>query len=206
MISEPRDDTAQERPWERQPTENPNAFADFQDFVQQGPGRSYVATARRRGRSYSLIRRYARRFDWNERACAWDNFQHHDAEQARRTARREFAQRQEEEAHQLWRLGLALVYRFVQRDPVSGEWKIDSKLAPKDALGLLKFVSDLLARIYGHSEGGEESATALELSWDSQEQPAEEGLGITHPGLRRLLGLVPQDEGQPVAETAMGQQ
>lgn len=205
MISESRDDKAQARPWERQPRENPNAFADFQDFVQQGPARSYVATARRRGRSYSLIRRYATRFDWNERARAWDNFQHRDMEEERNTARREFAQRQEEEAHQLWRLGLALVYRFVQRDP-SGEWKIDSKLAPKDALGLLKFVSDLLARIYGHSEGGEESATELELSWESQEQPADDGLGVTHPGLRRLFGLVPRDEGQPVAETAMERQ
>ncbi len=195
MIDEQHDDADHRTSWERQPGEGPQAFEDFREFLHQGSSRSYVATARRRGRSYSLIRRYAKRFDWRERARAWDNFHNRDLEDERRRARRAFAQRQEEEVQQLWRLGLALVYRFVRRDATNGEWRIDAQLAPKDVLALLKFVSDLLARIYGQIEGNEESPTQLELSWESPEEPAGTEVGITHPGLRHLLRLTDAEGG-----------
>jgi len=204
-----------EQPWERLAGESPQAHEDFQEFLKQGPRRTYLATARARRRAYSLIRRHAKQFNWRERARAWDNFQDRDLDAERRTARREFAQRQEEEAYQLWRLGLALVYRFVQRDPDTGEWRIDEKLAPKDALALLKFVSDLLAQIRLQPNDAGENDTQVELSWAASGAGAEgkngtpqDELGITHPGLRRLLGLVSPDSHsnvrspQPEGETA----
>ena len=198
MTSELRRDTQNQQPWERLPEEGPQAFADFQEFLRQGPARTYVATAQARPKAYSLIRRYARRFDWRERARAWDNFQNRDEEDERRTARREFIQSQEEEARKLWRLGLALVYRFVQRDPATGEWQLDAKLAPKDALALLKFVSDLLSQIRQTPGGNEEGDSTLEISWGAPEVDGSDQskLPISHPGLQRLLGLTEADDDQ----------
>jgi len=204
VTSELRSDAQDQQPWERLSEESPQAFAAFQEFLGQGPARTYVATARARRRAYSLIRRYARRFDWRERARAWDNFQNRDEEAERRTARREFLQHQEEEAWKLWRLGLALVYRFVQRDPATGEWKIDSKLAPKDALALLKFVSDLLAQIRRSPGEGDEEAGTLELSWGAPDGASADrgGPPISHPGLQKVLGLTGpgDDQRSPAAE------
>ena len=192
---------ADDLPWERRPRESPQAYEDFEEFLRQGRSRAYTRVAEARGRAYSLIRRYAKRFDWQARARAYDNAQTRDLEAERSAARRDFAQRQEEEAWQLWRLGLALVYRFVRRDADSGEWAIDDKLAPKDALALLKFVSELLGRLYQAPRGGEEGPAALELSWGAPGREAEGAAadqpGISHPGLRRLLGLALAEDRVP---------
>lgn len=202
MTSELHSDARNQQLWERVSGEGPKEFADFQESLRQGPARTYVATARARRKAYSLIRRYARRFDWRERARAWDNFQNRDEEEERRTARRAFLQRQEEEAWKLWRLGLALVYRFVHRDAATGEWSVDAKLAPKDALALLKFVSDLLAQIRRSPGASEEDAGPLEISWSAPDGgTSDQGkLTISHPGLRQVLGLVaPADDQQSPA-------
>ncbi|MGD0114352.1 MAG: hypothetical protein ABSD48_21045 [Armatimonadota bacterium] len=205
MITPQSRSDSNEQPWERLAGESPQAHEDFQEFLKQGSRRTYLATARARRRAYSLIRRHAKQFDWRERARAFDNFHDRDLDAERRTARREFAQRQEEEAHQLWRLGLALVHRFVQRDPATGEWEIDPKLAPKDSLALLKFVSDLLAQIHQQPNGAGENDTQVEISWAASGSGAEgavgspqDELGITHPGLRRLLGLISPDSSSDV--------
>ena len=191
----------QDLPWERRSGESTQAHQDFEEFLRQGPSRSYTRVAEARSRSYSLIRRYAKKFGWPERARAYDNAQTRDLEAERSAARREFAQRQEEEAWQLWRLGLALVYRFVRRDPDTGDWAIDDKLAPKDALALLKFVSELPGRLYQAPRGAEEGPAALELSWGAPGREAEGAAadqpGIRHPGLRRLLGLALAEDRVP---------
>ncbi len=205
VTAELHSDTHEQQPWQRLAGEGPQAHQDFEEYLRQGPSRTYRRVSEARCRAYSLVRKHAKRFDWRERARAWDNFHDRDLEQERKTARREFAQRQEEEAYQLWRLGLALVYRFVQRDPDTGEWKIDPKLAPKDALALLKFVSDLLAQIHQQPNGGDERDTQLALSWDASGTAAEGAMGsapaqpsITHPGVRRLLGLISPDSDSDV--------
>jgi hypothetical protein len=190
-------DNQQQRPWERQPGESSQAFADFRHYLVQGSARTFAATARARRKAYSLIRRHAGRFDWRERARAFDVSQNRNEDEERRAARRAFVERQEEEAWKLWRLGLALVHRFVQRDEATGEWVVDPKLAPRDALALLKFVSDLLAQIR-QAPGGDDGADGtLELSWSTPQDgnPEQSQSPITHPGLQRLLGLTATDEG-----------
>lgn len=58
--------------WERQGNESYPAFSAFSEYLTM-PERSYAKVAEKIGKSVSLIKRWAKRNDWRERADAWDN-------------------------------------------------------------------------------------------------------------------------------------
>ena len=58
--------------WERQPKESYQAFAAFQNFLTT-PERSYSKVARALSKSTTLIKRWAKKHRWRERADAWDS-------------------------------------------------------------------------------------------------------------------------------------
>jgi len=61
------------RPWDRQLGESRQAFAAFTVYLElPGPRRSAAAAARFLGRSYALMARWRRRWQWRVRARAWD--------------------------------------------------------------------------------------------------------------------------------------
>jgi len=74
------------RPWERLAAESVQAFQAFRTCLDLGDARSLVEAARvlKKRKSYSLIRRWASRYDWKGRAWAWDRAQAREDEAALR--------------------------------------------------------------------------------------------------------------------------
>ena len=61
------------RPWNRQPGESRQALIAFLAYLElPGPRRSVAAAGRTLGRSYGLMARWRRRWQWRARALAWD--------------------------------------------------------------------------------------------------------------------------------------
>lgn len=56
--------------WERQPRESFVAYEAFQIFLTE---RNYPAVAQKLSKSLSLMKRWAKKYSWRERADAWDN-------------------------------------------------------------------------------------------------------------------------------------
>jgi hypothetical protein len=62
-------------PWARWEGESHKAFDAFQLYLKQGPGRSVVSVAQACKKSPSLVWRWSSRWNWMERAKAYDNDQ-----------------------------------------------------------------------------------------------------------------------------------
>jgi hypothetical protein len=73
-------------PWDRREGESPPAYEAFNAYVLMGVGRSAEAVARECKKSASLFRRWSARWDWVERAAAWDRHQAEIAHKARKRA------------------------------------------------------------------------------------------------------------------------
>lgn len=58
--------------WERRPNETDPAFVAFQTYLELKP-RSFIGVAQELRKSGALVRRWAEKYDWQERARAWDN-------------------------------------------------------------------------------------------------------------------------------------
>ncbi len=69
------------KPWEQQPGESGPAFEAFSTFRDLGPGRTVSAVAEKLRKSDSLLRRWKNKWNWRERAIAYDSA---IAEEARR--------------------------------------------------------------------------------------------------------------------------
>lgn len=63
---------AQPNPWERQDGESSQAYQAFLIYRDLGPGRTFAAVAEKSKKCDSLIRKWKRRWNWRERADAWD--------------------------------------------------------------------------------------------------------------------------------------
>ena len=55
--------------WDRRPGESYEAFAAFQTYLTE---RSYPKVAQKLSKSLTLIKRWAKRHEWRERADSWD--------------------------------------------------------------------------------------------------------------------------------------
>jgi hypothetical protein len=60
--------------WDQLPEESAAAHERFLDYLHQGPGRKQKITAIRFGVSASTLNEQAKKFAWNRRAQAWDQF------------------------------------------------------------------------------------------------------------------------------------
>ena len=62
-----------DKPWERQKGESAQAFEAFSIYLGMGAERSTRAVAQKLGKSASLIQRWSREKEWQERIRAYDN-------------------------------------------------------------------------------------------------------------------------------------
>ncbi len=69
------------KPWEQQHGESGPAFEAFSTYRDLGPGRTVTAVAEKLQKSDSLLRRWKGKWNWRERAVAYDSA---IAEEARR--------------------------------------------------------------------------------------------------------------------------
>ena len=60
-------------PWERQKGETPQAFEAFSIYRDMGSSRSTAKVGRKLGKSKNLMDRWSSRWEWVERARAYDN-------------------------------------------------------------------------------------------------------------------------------------
>ena len=75
--------TTERRPWDRRDGETARAYSAFRSFREAGPLRSLTATAAELGIAERTAKRWSGRWDWFERAVAWDD-EIHQLEDARR--------------------------------------------------------------------------------------------------------------------------
>ncbi len=73
---------ADPRPWEQGRDESRQAYHAFLTYRDGGAERSLAAAAHALKKNYALIRRWAKRFSWGERAWAWDLSQRREEEAA----------------------------------------------------------------------------------------------------------------------------
>ena len=59
--------------WAKQPKESSKAYEAFVVYRDLGSGRTFTAVAEELHKSVSLIRRWKDKWNWQERAEAWDN-------------------------------------------------------------------------------------------------------------------------------------
>src|SRR3972149_11406601 len=60
--------------WDAMPGEDTQAFAAFTRYLSQGPKRSLRYTAKVVGKSQATVERWSTRYDWKERARAFDEY------------------------------------------------------------------------------------------------------------------------------------
>jgi hypothetical protein len=131
---------AEPKPWERMPGESGPAYAAFLAYRDMGATRSYVATARSLRRHESLIRRWATRRRWQERAWRWDVQQAGQDEAAVRQHRDGVLRERLEDLDRMGRACLAFFRTMIRRDPATGEVTFDTRFTPQVALRFLELV------------------------------------------------------------------
>ena len=62
-----------EKPWERRADESTPAFAAFSTYLNMGTERSLRELAKKLSKSYTLVGRWSREKNWQERIRAYDN-------------------------------------------------------------------------------------------------------------------------------------
>lgn len=183
-------DKLNQKPWERRKGESPLAYQAFVAYRDLGAARTFVAVAAALGKDTSLLRRWARRYDWRDRAWAWDVAQSREAEDALRQQREESLRRQARDADQLQRLAMARLGGLIRRDPASGEVSLDPGVTPRDAVTIYRLALELEDRLTGTSQAQpcEEDMTEQQLRRMSTEQ------------LRELLALSRERAGDEVEQ------
>ena len=82
------------RPWERQHGETAKAYEAFCVFRDLGEGRTIQTVTEKLRKSYDLLRRWAKRWDWQSRADAWDASITEEARQSLARSYRDMLERQ----------------------------------------------------------------------------------------------------------------
>lgn len=70
------------RPWDRQPGETSKAYEAFSTYMNLGAQRSTNKTAQTLGKSKTLMDQWSAKWNWPERAAAWDSIPARAAEEA----------------------------------------------------------------------------------------------------------------------------
>jgi hypothetical protein len=202
MATEPAPDKMDPQPWHQLPEEGAKPYAAFGLYLEMGPERDLKRLAVQIAKSYSLVRRWSSQYRWRERARAFDAARGRQALQEAADSWRDFVRGQQRELQKLWRLGVALVQRFVRWDASTEQWSIDARLGPREVLALLKLVAYLLERANPQQGGAEEGPPIYELHWGEAEEGAPAGHtrrgGLSHPGLQRLFEIAASDETRPI--------
>lgn len=136
--------------WEQQRDESPQAFQAFAAFRDQGAQRTLAKTGRDLGKSGTLMKRWAGRWDWWARAESWDREQDRQWRAEQRAARREVARRHA-------RIAAAFQSKIVAR---LNSLKAD-ELSPADLVRWLDIAARIERQAYEmDSEAAKDSAPA----------------------------------------------
>ena len=130
--------SAEPKPWEQMRGESGAAYAAFLAYRDMGATRTYVATARSLRRHESLMRRWATRHRWQERAWRWDVQQAGQDEAVVRQQREGLLRERLEDLDRMGRACLAFFRTLVRRDPETGEVIFDAQFTPQVALRFLE--------------------------------------------------------------------
>jgi len=176
--------SAERAVWERRPEESLQAHEAFQVYLALGPGRTFVAAARQLRKSGSLLRRWADRHGWRERAWQYDLSRDREAEAVVRRELAESVKRQLRDAEHFDLLATKGVSQLVVRDPTTGRLALARDLSVAEA--------DRLYRLGLH----------IEKQWLGQTREAtREGEGGDRPDmlsneeLRQLVALARERAG-----------
>ena len=80
-------------PWERQTKETEKAYEAFLLYKNAGPGRTVIDVARKLQKSYTLIRRWDKKWNWEDRVLAYDRDCERKEQQAAVEARKAMVKR-----------------------------------------------------------------------------------------------------------------
>ena len=167
---------AEPKPWEQMPGESGPAYAAFLAYRDMGATRTYVATARSLRRHESLMRRWATRHRWRERAWLWDLHQARQEETVVRQQREAVLRERLEDLDRMGRACLAFFRTMVRRDPETGEVNFDARFTPHVALRFLELAL--------RAQGAFERPTAEDKS---DERPAADLFGLADGELEALI-------------------
>ncbi len=120
------------KPWEQRPGESGPAFEAFSTYRDLGPGRTISAVVEKLQKSDSLLRRWKNKWDWWQRAAAYDAS---IAEEARRKAvkdRRDMESRHIGIAMQLQKKALEALNRMEPEE-----------MSPRDIKEFVKLATEL---------------------------------------------------------------
>ncbi len=120
------------KPWEQQPGESGPAFEAFSTYRDLGPGRTVSAVVEKLQKSDSLLRRWKNRWDWRQRATAYDAS---IAEEARRKVVKD--RRDMESRH----IGIAMQ---LQKKALEALSVLEAEeMTPKDIKEFIKMATEL---------------------------------------------------------------
>jgi hypothetical protein len=169
---------AEPKPWEQIPGESGPAYAAFLAYRDMGATRTYVATARSLRRHESLMRRWATRHRWQERAWRWDVQQAGQDEAAVRQQREGVLRERLEDLDRMGRACLAFFRTMVRRDPETGEVSFDARFTPPVALRFLELALRAQGAFDRPAPGDK-----------SDERPAADLFGLADGELTELIEL-----------------
>ena len=170
--------SAEPKPWEQMPGESGAAYAAFLAYRNMGATRTYVATARSLRRHESLMRRWATRHRWQERAWRWDVQQAGQDEAAVRQHREGVLRERLEDLDRMGRACLAFFRTLVRRDPETGEVIFDAQFTPQVALRFLELAL--------RAQGAFDRPTTEDKS---DARPAADLFGLADAELLKLIEL-----------------
>jgi hypothetical protein len=140
--------------WHRQRREGAQAFRAFEAYLDLGPDRSLKAVAQRCTKSISIMRRWSARWEWMNRAAAYDEHVRIVEEQARQRERARHAAEMERrkiavqdeawEMFQKLRERVNQMLRFPLQDATSPDGKTVIKAARWDFNTLPRLVEALV--------------------------------------------------------------
>lgn len=130
-------------PWARMEHESAVAYEAFRVYRDLEPPRTFVGTARRLGKAYSLIRGWAGKHEWRRRAWQWDQEQQRQDAEVMRHERNESIRRAMRDADHVKRLAMGKFSKLVHRDPVTGELTLDESVTNHIAIQLYRLGEDI---------------------------------------------------------------
>ncbi len=136
------------RPWEQQPGELAQEFAQFRVYLSLGPGRSLAKASEECGLSLSWLKRLSGRGNWLYRALAWDREQFLRRRREELQACQETRERLLKESADLQRIAGMEFRSWVRRDE-QGELQLVRELSPGEAIRLWQVGCEALQELQG---------------------------------------------------------
>ena len=131
------------QPWERQDYETSKSYEAFSIYRDLGTERSLNETAKKLGKSKTLIERWSRLYHWQERIASYERELENQALAEKKKTAAETRKRQLQIAMQLEKRALEALKNIQPED-----------LTPKDVKEFLRLATDIESRVISDTEAG----------------------------------------------------